>query len=91
MTAAEECDLGCGSGVQISYFLELCRPGSDGQQRHGTDWRVYSLWWLLGSTKPTNERPALPAGVSEVHLSVERMSITCANAVEAGANPGNPR
>ena len=23
MTAAEECDLGCGSGVQISCYMEL--------------------------------------------------------------------
>ena len=26
MTAAEDCDLGYGSGVQISCFVKLCRP-----------------------------------------------------------------
>jgi len=48
MTAAEECDLGCGSGVQISCFFwsfaDLDQMGSNGI---GTDWRVYSLWWLM--------------------------------------------
>ena len=41
MTAAEECDLGCGSGVQISCFLSFADLDQMGSNGIGTDWRVY--------------------------------------------------